>query len=118
MDLKYCTSQPVKPKYCCKLCKMILDGPEQCDSCDAAYCKSCIAVGTQTDKNCPACSEVYQGQVFNRQKYEELLKLKFKWPENEKVFDYNAAFDYGKRLNATIKCPLGCQKTGGQVEEF
>jgi len=87
---------------------MVLDGPERCDSCDAAFCKSCISERTQTDKSCPSCQEEYVSHKLSKFKLEELLKLKFKWAETEKVYDYNAAFEQGKSISLVIMCLLGC----------
>lgn len=73
---------------------MVLNMPEQCDSCDTPFCKRCITTCILQDTNCPACKEVYVSHKFNKIMLKELQEFSFKCPQTGQVFMYVDALEH------------------------
>jgi hypothetical protein len=61
----------------------IVNNPELCVHCEAAFCKECIDHYLKTNTNCPACNEIYRARKPGGNKFKALRlaleSLKFKY---------------------------------------
>lgn len=74
---------------------MVLNAPEQCDSCEIPFCKHCIAQSLKNNLNCPYCKEIYVGHKFNKRANEKLQEFTFLCKKTGQVRAYNAALEHG-----------------------